>query len=242
MKATGSSIQRMYGIDLIGACVGSLAIIPLLHVGPTPQLAAGCGLLPLAAASLYGGAVRTWATVLAAGIVAMLAATPWLHVTRSKSYEESLIPPLFEKWTPTARLTVFDDRLLLHGEHGTGFSWGRGSKYPADQPKVQQCWLEQDASAGTPITKFDGDLTRLGYLDYDVTTLGYQLRPPARAAIIGAGGGRDILSALRAGASDVDAIELNPHTIDLVSTTATSRVTSTTAPACARSPAKDAAT
>ncbi|MGB3966456.1 MAG: hypothetical protein WBO45_06970, partial [Planctomycetota bacterium] len=159
------------------------------------------------------------AAVLAAAVLAVGVGTPWLHVTRSKSNEEALVAPVFEKWTPTARLTVFDDRLLQQREHNTGFSWGRGSRYPVDQPQVQQYWLEQDASAGTPITKFDGDLTRLTYLDYDVTTLGYQLRAPARAAIIGAGGGRDILSALRAGATAVDAIELNPHTIELVSAT-----------------------
>jgi spermidine synthase len=45
-----------------------------------------------------------------------------------------------------------------------------------------------------------------------------QLRPPARACIIGAGGGRDILTALKAGASDVDAVELNGAIVNALST------------------------
>jgi hypothetical protein len=50
-----------------------------------------------------------------------------------------------------------------------------------------------------------------------VTTAGYQIRPPRDVAVIGAGGGRDILSALLSGAERIEAIELNPRTIDIVS-------------------------
>ncbi|MBW2391338.1 MAG: hypothetical protein JRG89_23345, partial [Deltaproteobacteria bacterium] len=98
----------------------------------------------------------------------------------------------------------------------SGFSWGRGSKFPEGE-RFRQYWLEQDGSAGTPISEFSGDLSRVRHLLYDVTTVGYQLRPPRSVAIIGAGGGRDILSALLAGATDIDAVELNSHTIDAVS-------------------------
>ena len=62
------------------------------------------------------------------------------------------------------------------------------------------------SSAGTPITEFDGNLSTVEFLNYDITTVGYQLRPPDRVAIVGGGGGRDILSALLAGANDIDAI------------------------------------
>ena len=55
--------------------------------------------------------------------------------------------------------------------------------------------------------KVDGDLSGMDYLLFDVTTVGHQLRPPRTVCVIGAGGGRDILSALKAGATDVDAVE-----------------------------------
>ena len=221
MKATGAHIQRMYGIDLIGACLGAVVIVPLLHWVPTPELAACCGLLPLLAALQYGPIWRACGAALAIALVVVMTTTPLLKLTHCKVYDEALMKPVFEKWTPTARLTIFDESFwLLQSEHKTGFSWGRGSKYPSDQSTAMlQYWLEQDGSAGTPITKFDGDLSKTGHLDYDITTLGYQLRPPERVVVIGGGGGRDILSALRAGAADIEAVELNRHTIAAVSET-----------------------
>ena len=216
MKAAGETISRMYGIDLLGACLGAVVVIPLLHLVPTPQMAASCGILPLLALTLHGKAWRLPAWAAIAGIVTVMAATDLLQVTRSKSYDEKVAKPVYEKWTPTARLTVFDESFFYLADHRGGFAWGRGSRFPADR-KIRQYWLEQDGSAGTPITAFDGDLGEVAHLFYDVTSIGYELRPPVRVAIIGSGGGRDILSALLSGARSIDAVELNRHTIETVS-------------------------
>jgi hypothetical protein len=216
IKATGKHITRMYGIDLLGACLGGVLVIPLLHWLPTPALAAGCGFMPLIALSLYGQRWRVFALCGIGILLAVITSSELLEVTHSKSYDEKVVKPVFEKWTPTARLTIFDESFFFLASHQSGFSWGRGSKY-VEGRRIRQYWLEQDGSAGTPITEFDGDISKLEHLEYDVTTVGYQIRPPKRVAVIGAGGGRDILSALRAGADDVDAIELNRHTIEAVS-------------------------
>lgn len=215
MRASGPSISRMYGVDLVGACLGALLVIPLLHVVPTPTLVVGCGLLPLVALALRPGPFRVAAGGLALALLA-LPQTGLLQVTRSKGYyDERQWPPIFEKWSPTARLAVFDVSPETRAQRG-GFTWGRGSRAP-DQEHLREYWLEQDGSAGTPITHFDGDFSKIEHFLYDVTTLGYQLRPRQSATIIGAGGGRDILSALMSGVSDVEAIELNRHTIGALS-------------------------
>ncbi len=113
---------------------------------------------------------------------------------------------LYSKWTPTARITIFPDIFYLK-EKRMGFGWGMGDKY---QPvEMEQLWIEQDGSAGTPITRLKTTPAALDHLLFDVTSAGYQLRAPRRVAVIGGGGGRDILTALRAGATDVDAVELN---------------------------------
>jgi hypothetical protein len=78
-------------------------------------------------------------------------------------------------------------------------------------------WLEQDGSAGTPIVRWSRDQPVPDYLFYDVTSIGYQLgRPLDHVAIIGGGGGRDILTAHGAGARDIDVIELNAYIADTV--------------------------
>ena len=73
--------------------------------------------------------------------------------------------------------------------------WGpSGLSYPAFE--VAQMRLNIDGLAGTTMYQFDGDLAKLGFLSgYDVTTLAYLIRNQGRSAVIGVGGGRDLLSA-----------------------------------------------
>ena len=47
---------------------------------------------------------------------------------------------------------------------------------------------------GTVITRYDGDLGKLAYLKDDVINAAYLVQPPADVAVVGVGGGRDILS------------------------------------------------
>ena len=76
---------------------------------------------------------------------------------------------------------------------------------PADV-RVRQLQLDIDAWAGTMMTRFDGDLRSVEYLKYDVTNIGYHVRPQPDVLVIGAGGGRDVLSALAFGARSVTAV------------------------------------
>jgi hypothetical protein len=218
IKATGKSISRMYGVDLIGACLGALIVIPLMHIVPTPHLVVGCGLLPLLALVLYPG-LRRWAALGTALVLCVLLVDGrLLTVKRTKSYDERTIKPAYVKWSPTARIAIFDKWFgTVWPGHKVGFTWGRGKHFPSDKKNVTQYWLEQDSGAGTPITAFNGNLDEVDYILYDVTTTGYQVYLPKSAALIGPGGGRDILSALLVGTKDIDAIELNRHIIGAVS-------------------------
>jgi spermidine synthase len=63
---------------------------------------------------------------------------------------------------------------------------------------------------------FDGDLHTLEHLRYDVSSLGYQVRPQRSVVIIGAGGGRDILTAKLFGLPQIHAVEINPLVVDFV--------------------------
>lgn len=215
LEAPGAAVGRMYGADLLGAALAAALVLPALSWWPTPHVAAGLGLLPLAACVLVGGS--RWLAVL--GAIAIAALIAWddpLRVRWAKAYDERSLSPEYVRWTPTARLAFFD--LAQFGAR-SGFGWGKGSKAPAVD--VEQRWMEQDGSAGTPITRFDGDtadMSELEYLLFDVTTVGYQVRPPRKVAVIGGGGGRDILTALLARAEHVDAVELNPGVVETMST------------------------
>ena len=47
--------------------------------------------------------------------------------------------------------------------------------------------LDIDSSAGTLMYRFDGDLSKLDFLRYDITNLAYAIRQQGRSAVIGVG-------------------------------------------------------
>jgi hypothetical protein len=166
--------------------------------------------------ALLLGMSRTVVAVAAVAIAGVAIDGRAFEVRLTKAYDETAWPRIHERWTPTARLAFFDLQRVFGDRQS--FGWGFGTKVPGS--RADEYWMEQDGSAGTPITKFDGDVTDLSEYDYllhDVTTVGYQVRPATRVAVIGGGGGRDILSALRAGATDIDAVELNPGVVETIS-------------------------
>lgn len=212
LSARGRAIGWMYGADLLGATAGAALVVPLLYGLSTPHVVAGLGLLPLVAALVVDRSVFRVAGGIAVSLIATIALGSPYRIRYTKSYVES-VAPLYEKWTPTARLAIFPSAFVLR-DQGSAFGWGMGTAWSA-QP-FDQLWLEQDGSAGTPITKWDG-FAPLPHLMFDVTSAAYQVQRPERVCILGAGGGRDVLTAIKAGAVHIDAVELNPFTIDAVS-------------------------
>ena len=132
----------------------------------------------------------------------------------NKSYSEAIVRPLYERWTPTARITVFD-KPIWSTTPDRPWAWGMGARYvPAAE---REMWIDQDGSAGTPIEHPTDAPGSLDHLLFDVTSVGYQLLAPRQVCVIGAGGGRDVLTALRAGAQRVEAVEINPAIVEAVS-------------------------
>jgi hypothetical protein len=200
----------MYASDLAGAAAGAALAVPLMHLVPTPTLIALCAFLPLAAGALVLRPLPKSVPVVAVALAGLLVWGQPFRLHYTKLYAESDV--LWERWTPTARLTVFPD---LTWRQGSAFGWGMGSKY--EPYPMQQRWLEQDGSAGTPITRLDRPPSEMPHLLFDVTSLGHQLRPPKSVCVIGAGGGRDVLTALAVGATQIDAVEMNGAIVDALS-------------------------
>src|SRR5262249_57936766 len=74
------------------------------------------------------------------------------------------------------------------------------------------------AGDGPPvITLFDGGPDPLVYLDHTLAALPYHLLEKPEVLILGVGGGADVLLALLHRAPRIDAVELNPQLVRLVS-------------------------
>ena len=75
-----------------------------------------------------------------------------------------------------------------------------------------------DGEAGTPMTEWDGNPASLDWVSYDVTALPYQIRKGGTVAVIGVGGGRDILAAIWSQSPSITGVEINNNIIALLDT------------------------
>jgi hypothetical protein len=83
--------------------------------------------------------------------------------------------------------------------------------------EIQWPWgfVNHDGTAGTGF--YDLRAGQLDFLDQHILRLPYLVSPPnPRVLVIGVGGGRDIITALRFGASHVTGVELDPVTVEII--------------------------
>jgi hypothetical protein len=210
-----SKVSRLYAADLAGAALGCVLLIPIIGWSDAATavlwvavLAAIAGVAFTRRASsrfLRAAAIGLTAILLlaAAGHTALVwRQFPVFRIIYVKGDFEAR--PLYEKWNSYSRVRVNGDpnaEVLPQG-------WGLSRSLPPDI-RVRQLQMDIDVAAGTVMTGFTGDLSGVRHLKYDVTNIGYMLRSGGDALVIGAGGGRDVLSALSYGASSVTAVEIN---------------------------------
>jgi hypothetical protein len=215
--------SRLYAADLVGAAVGSFLLSLLLGPldGPTAVVFVACtaGLGALFFAWEAGDKkTRRLALAVCLLLAGLLAANTVIRAPEDKllaikwvkgSAEDKLA---FEKWNSYARVAV-------HRQvQSKPFGWGLSDRCPAGAP-LRQLYMDIDATAGTVLTGFDGDLKGLEFLKYDITNIAYYLRPRGDVLVVGTGGGRDILSALVFSRPKVIGVEINRDIIAAVNGT-----------------------
>jgi hypothetical protein len=215
-------VSRLYAADLIGAALGCVLLIPALGYSDGPTAVLWVAVMASLGAVLFaGGAAKRRYTRLAAATAVVLvlsaAGHTWLiwrgfpvfRILYVKGSFEAR--PTYEKWNSYSRVRV---NVYRH-EPAAPQGWGLSPTLPATE-LVRQAQMDIDVGAGTVLTGYDGNPAELEHLKYDVTNIGYYLRPERRALVVGAGGGRDILSALAFGAVSVTAVEINKDIIRTV--------------------------
>jgi hypothetical protein len=211
----GLPYGRIYAVDLLGAALGSLLFVPVLdRLSPGGFALLLSGLAALASwsyrRSFCVGGRRlplAWAPLMVLAVCLTEASHVGLVPLSAKGQRIDPDALLYQGWNSHSFVMVEQMRKRLPS------MWGASPRM-GWQP-VDQAELTIDGSAGTAFVRFDGDLRPLAWLNYDVTALPYQLQKPGAVAVIGAGGGRDILAALVNGAGSVAGIEVNSQIVDL---------------------------
>jgi len=184
-----AQITRLYGADLLGGSLACLALVPLLNFlgGPNTILCAAVA-VALAAFAWAESRMRVAATALAAMLLVLIAGNfhnRIFDIVYAKGMKR--IVPLYARWNALSRVEV--------DEQG----WAKA--------------IVIDADASTYLMSTDpyhwGEDYRRNLMSAPAG-LANVLRPNGAFAIIGPGGGVDVLRAVANGSPDVTGIEINP--------------------------------
>ncbi len=191
-------IGRLYFADLLGAGLACAVVVPLISSSGPPAIVFLAGVVLALTGLRVSLRSRSRLAIPAAALAALLGlgvlapdVLPDLRVDDDKADPSEADT---SRWSPVFRVDVvpfFNRQLLNH-----------------------------DGLPGSVILRWDGDLTSLADLEFErdprslpFDTLG---QPPESVMIIGAAGGHEVLASLAYDADQIDAIELNPATHDLV--------------------------
>lgn len=188
-----SRIPRLYGADLCGGALACLAVVPLLNWlgGPNAILFAGFALGIAAVVWAHSSNTRRNAALLACALAVLIAA----------NYSGRLIDVVYAKG-------MFRDPAWVEFAR-----WNALSRVEVDR-QGQAKAIVIDADASTYIMNADVSQWHQTEWERDLMSappaLANVLRPHGDFAIIGPGGGVDVLRAVANGSPSVTGIEINP--------------------------------
>lgn len=208
LTRTGGPIGKLYAADLLGASLGCLLVIPLLGLTNISSVAFTAGAFAAIAAwcfHKFAGTNGRSSLVLAVAMLILAGlntvADQGIGVVYSKN--RNLRTALNVGWSAWNTHSFV---IITRPQEGDAYYWGPGKG--AEQFTATSSMVLIDGEAGTPITQWNGDVSTLDWVSYDVTTLPYHVRKGA-VGIIGVGGGRDVLSALWGRNAPITGIEIN---------------------------------
>jgi hypothetical protein len=219
LTRAGLPASTAYGVDLVGAALGCALVIPLLDHFDAASAALLASSLAAVGAACFGLARGSAGRGQLTGGLMLAAALVALGLGNA-DVEQSELPPLRPAWVKAkpeapdsfawvgwntySRVSVSETVAL------PPTMWARSRVMPPELglPTPQRV-ITIDGAAATMMFQHGDELDRHAHIDWDITSFAHQLRPTGPAAVIGVGGGRDVIVAARAGHTPVVGIELN---------------------------------
>lgn len=192
-------MRRLYFWDLAGAAAGCLVAVPLEStIGPPAMILISLVMLAILGLGMVLAEGRAWVpTAVSVALVAGLALAAGQLQIRADS-----------------------TKTLKDGDKVAASDWGAVFRVDAvDLGDLKV--LHHDGLWGSSIWRYDGTRATTARFDTDIRQLPFAaLEADApNVLIIGAAGGNEIMASLTYGAGHVDAVELNPVTVNLLRNT-----------------------
>jgi spermidine synthase len=192
-------VSRLYGADLCGGALACLAVVPLLNWIGGPNTIVAASVAMAAAAMIWAASSRV--RKLAGGLVALFV------ILIAANHSNRLIDVIYAKG-------LFRDKSWVEFAR-----WNALSRVEVDR-QGQAKAIVIDADASTYIMNCDLAHWHDTSWEHDLMSappaLANVLRPRGEFAIIGPGGGVDVLRAVANGSPSVTGIEINPIIADTI--------------------------
>ena len=191
-------IAELYAADLVGGAISCLAVVPLLNWigGPNAVVFAALAMAGAAAIWADSGRLRRRAVVLSLVLIALLAANHsgrLMDIVYAKGMRRDQPWMLFARWNALSRVEVDQagagKNIVIDADASTAIMNVNPQRWGDTQPSGYN-WKDDLMSAAPAVANV--------------------LRPRGDYAIIGPGGGVDVLRAVANGSPSVTAIEINP--------------------------------
>jgi SAM-dependent methyltransferase len=216
LTRTSDRIGLLYGADLLGAAAGCLVIIwalELTDITSTALVTAGAAAIGAWCFARYNGFHGRGSLVLAVALFACAALNAQAERPLGVIYPKSRGLWMDERSLDYSAWNAHSNVIVRVPATSAPFLWGPAKDAP--QTPVRAALAAIDGDAGTVITHWDGNPASLDWVQYDVTSLPYRLRSGS-VAIIGVGGGRDVLTAIWAGNPHITGIEINEALVGIL--------------------------
>ena len=209
-QGISSGIGAIYASDLMGGALACMAVVPLLNIIGGPNAILFSSLAMAAAAIIWSQTSRArFASIALTAAFALLIALNYsgklIDIVYAKGMRRDQPWMLFSKWNAISRIEVDESGggryIVIDADASTAIMNVDPAKW--------------DVDSKTPTLKDNGNPPVAGYnwkkdLMSAAPAVVNVLRPNGKYAIIGPGGGVDVLRAVANGSKDVTGIEINP--------------------------------
>jgi hypothetical protein len=228
-------VNRLYAADLVGAGLGCLVLVAAFLWFDGPSLVILIAAIAAVGAFLFAldAKGRKLQLLAAVTMVVLLLGSVGNSLLASNRHEGFLKirwakegepdqpdgqPHLQERWNAFSRVTVDGNPDELRPPFGNGLS----TRCPQEDMAVRQLNMVIDSAAGTVMTGYSGNPDETNFLRCDISNVVYHALEGEdfdQAAVVGVGGGRDVLSALEFDVGHVTGVEINGNILDIVNDT-----------------------
>lgn len=207
-SAAGYS-RELYAADLCGAGIGCLASLPMLHWFGAEHTLALIAASLLVLAGMLALAMRQHHWLFTALTCLVLGSVLGLRVLSGAS---TFVPlAIWHSHKHLGYLLRTTPQARIVDSHWSAFA--RTDVVALPQPGGEQYVVFTDGGAASVLVPLPDTPAAWAQVDRELGLFPYHTLPHERVLVIGAGGGFDVLMALRGGAQAITAVEVNPDVL-----------------------------